>query len=232
MILITGDIHGSHDISKLDNTKNPIFKKLTKEDYLIICGDFGLVWYNDMADTLWRTWLDEKPFTTLFVDGNHENFDLLYEFPEEEWHGGRVHKISDSILHLMRGQLFDLQGKSFFTMGGAESHDKAHRTLDRSIWLQELPSDEEYANALTTLEKCNYNVDYVITHCAPTDIQNEIAEVKQNFTYTDNRLTKFFSDIEPKLQYKRWFCGHYHRNYVSQISPNFEILFNKIVKLP
>ena len=85
MILITGDIHGSHDISKLDNTKNPIFKKLTKEDYLIICGDFGLVWYNDMADTLWRTWLDEKPFTTLFVDGNHENFDLLYEFPEEEW---------------------------------------------------------------------------------------------------------------------------------------------------
>lgn len=92
MILITGDIHGSHDISKLDNTQNPIFKKLTKEDYLIICGDFGLVWYNDMADTLWRTWLDEKPFTTLFVDGNHENFDLLYEFPEEEWHGGRVHK--------------------------------------------------------------------------------------------------------------------------------------------
>lgn len=181
MILITGDIHGSHDISKLDNTQNPIFKKLTKEDYLIICGDFGLVWYNDMADTLWRTWLDEKPFTTLFVDGNH---------------------------------------------------DKAHRTLGRSIWLQELPSDEEYANALTTLEKCNYNVDYVITHCAPTDIQNEIAEVKKNFTYTDNRLTKFFSDIEPKLQYKRWFCGHYHRNYVSQINPNFEILFNKIVKLP
>lgn len=76
-------------------------------------------------------------------------------------------------------------------MGGAESHDKAHRTLGRSIWLQELPSDEEYANALTTLEKCNYNVDYVITHCAPTDIQNEIAEVKKNFTYTDNRLTKF-----------------------------------------
>ncbi len=32
MILITGDIHGSHDISKLDNTQNPIFKKLTKDN--------------------------------------------------------------------------------------------------------------------------------------------------------------------------------------------------------
>lgn len=232
MILITGDIHGNKDISKLDNKLNPVYKEMTKKDYIIICGDFGLVWDNGGEDKWWRKWLDSKPFTTLFIDGNHENFDLLYEFPEEEWHGGKVHRISDSILHLMRGQVFDIQGKTFFTMGGAESHDKEYRTVGRSLWLQELPSDVEYSQALANLEKCGYKVDYVISHCAPTDIQNEIAEVKQNHTYSENRLTEFFSEIRPKLEYKRWFCGHYHRNYVSSIDPDFEILYSRMITLP
>lgn len=232
MILVTGDIHGKRDISKLDNKLNPVFKEMTKEDYVIICGDFGLVWDNDGEDMWWRKWLEKKPFTTLFVDGNHENFDLLYEFPEEDWRCGRIHRISDSIIHLMRGQVFEIQGKTFFTMGGAESHDKQYRTIGTSLWLQELPSEDEYAEALANLEKCGYKADYVISHCAPTDIQNEIAGVKFDFTYTENRLTEFFMEIEPKLEYKRWFCGHYHRDYVSGINPDFEILYNKIVTLP
>lgn len=232
MILITGDIHGKLDISKLDNKLNPVFKEMTKEDYVIICGDFGLVWDNGGEDMWWRKWLENKPFTTLFVDGNHENFDLLYEFPEENWNGGRIHRIADSIFHLMRGQVFEIQGRTFFTMGGAESHDKQYRTIGTSLWLQELPSEDEYAESLANLEKCGYKADYVISHCAPTNIQNEIAEIKQNFTYTENRLTEFFMEIEPKLEYKRWFCGHYHRDYVSGINPDFEILYNKIVTLP
>lgn len=231
MILITGDTHGQIDIRKLDNAMNPVFKEMTKEDYVIICGDFGLVWDNGGEDIWWRKWLEQKTFTTLFVDGNHENFDLLYEFPEEKWHGGRVHRISDSILHLMRGQVFEIQGKTFFTMGGAESHDKEYRTVGRSLWLQELPSDEEYAEALANLEKCGYKVDYVITHCAPTDIQNRIAKIKRDHTYTENRLTEFFGEIRHKLDYKRWFCGHYHLNYMSDIYPDFEVLYSKIVEL-
>lgn len=37
----------------------------------------------------WRSWLNDRPFTTLFVDGNHENFDLLNAYPVENWHGGK-----------------------------------------------------------------------------------------------------------------------------------------------
>ena len=48
-------------------------------------------------------WLEEKPFTTLFVDGNHENFDLLNTLPERQWNGGRVHVVREHVLHLMRG---------------------------------------------------------------------------------------------------------------------------------
>ena len=52
--------------------------------------------------------LEEKPFTTLYVDGNHENFDRLYGYPIENWQGGKVHKIRPSVLHLMRGQVFEI----------------------------------------------------------------------------------------------------------------------------
>ena len=213
-----------------------IFNSMTKDDYVIICGDFGLVWNNDKEDMWWRSWLNDRPFTTLFVDGNHENFDLLNAYPVENWHGGKIHRIAPSIIHLMRGQLFDIEGKSFFTMGGAESHDREFRTIGISIWEQELPNNKEYAQALSTLEKCEYKADYVITHCAPTDIEYEVEHGKctsaYNFYYSENRLTEFFRDLAEKMQYERWFCGHYHCDYVSKLNPKFEILYDKIVTLP
>lgn len=99
---------------------------MTKEDYVIICGDFGGVWNKEVENKEEKhllDWLEEKPFTTLFVDGNHENFDRLYSYPVELWHGGKVHKIRPSVIHLMRGQIYEIDGKSFFTFGGASSHD-------------------------------------------------------------------------------------------------------------
>lgn len=47
MFYVTGDTHGNYDIYKLSTpslNKNNI--SLTSNDYLIICGDFGLVWNN------------------------------------------------------------------------------------------------------------------------------------------------------------------------------------------
>ena len=97
MIFVTGDTHGEIDISKL-NTKNfPIQRELTKDDYVIVTGDFGLVWDGSKADRHWQQWLNEKPFTTLFVDGNHENHELLQQYPVTEWNGGKVHQIQPSI---------------------------------------------------------------------------------------------------------------------------------------
>ena len=231
MILVTGDIHGNIDISKLKNKLNPVFDEMTKEDFLIICGDFGLVWDNSNEELWWRNWLDNKTFTTLFVDGNHENYDMLYNYPVEEWNGGNVHRISDSIFHLMRGQLFNLQGKTFFTMGGAESHDKERRVLHESIWEQELPDDSEYETALKTIENCGYNVDYVISHCAPSRIQNRINRLYGYEEYQPNRLTDFFDELMDKLDYKKWFCGHYHIEYKNEKYNKFRVLYNKIVQL-
>ena len=80
MIFITGDTHIPLDISKLNSDKFPQQKELTKNDYVIICGDFGGIWYGNEKDNYWLNWLEKKNFTTLFVDGNHENFAALSQY--------------------------------------------------------------------------------------------------------------------------------------------------------
>lgn len=178
MIFITGDCHGNFE--RFNPSIFPEQKEMTKEDYVIICGDFGGVWHKDEEspeETMVLDWLDSRPFTTLFVCGNHENFDRLYQYPVEDWHGGKVHKIRDSVLHLMRGQVFEIEEKKIFSFGGASSHDiqggvlepddpefeKKYATLSRgylplrinhwSWWKQELPSEEEMEEGRQNLEK-------------------------------------------------------------------------------
>ena len=128
MIYITGDTHGG--FQRFGNKYFPPQKHMSREDYVIITGDFGGLWDGGPKDWYWLDWLSGKPFTTLFVDGNHENFDLLNALPEKEWHGGRVHEVRENILHLMRGQVFTFGGLTWFTMGGASSHDIRDGILD------------------------------------------------------------------------------------------------------
>ena len=128
MIYITGDTHGG--FQRFGSKYFPQQTQMGRNDYMIICGDFGGLWDGGQKDQHWLDWLAEKPFTTLFVDGNHENFDLLNALTEKEWHGGRVHEVRENILHLMRGQIFTFSGLTWFTMGGASSHDIQDGVLD------------------------------------------------------------------------------------------------------
>ncbi len=246
-IFITGDTHADFERFKKD-----IFyeqAELTKNDYVIICGDFGGLWDGSPRECYWLDWLEAKLFTTLFVSGNHENYDLLSEFPVQKWHGGRVQFIRPSIVHLMRGQIYEIEGKRFFTMGGASSHDIQDGILEpddpkfrqkcrvlnarnamyqvnhHSWWKEELPSEDEYQTARDNLERCGWAVDYVITHCCPTSIQEELGA---GF-YQADALTDFLEEIAQKCQFKYWFFGHYHDNGV--IQEKFVLLYEQILRL-
>lgn len=221
MIYITGDTHIPCDISKIKTKSFPASKELSKNDFLIICGDFGGVWNNGNEELYWRKWLDRKNFTTLFVDGNHENFNLLNEFEIVDFHNGKAHKISDSIYHLMRGQIYEIDGKRIFTFGGAASHDIEYRTKDKNWWEEELPSESELIFAQKNLEAVDWKVDYIVTHCAPTSIQQMIAP-----SYGTNRLTNFFETIKEKAAYQAWYFGHYHTDRT--IEERFFCLFDQI----
>lgn len=246
MVYITGDCHGG--FQRFTTDEFPQQKQMNRSDYVIATGDFGGLWDGSKRDRYWLDWLNEKPFTTLFVDGNHENFTLLNALPQKTWHGGRVHEVRPNVLHLMRGQVFEIGGMSFFTMGGASSHDIQDGILDPntpgfeeqywrmrriraqfrvkgiSWWSEELPSDEEYEEAVRNLEGANWHVDCVLTHCAPTSIIKKLNE-----DYVPDRLTDFLQMVNQRCQFDYWFLGHYHQNCV--IDDRFIIQWEQIVEL-
>lgn len=236
MIFITGDCHA--DFWKLGVGIFPEQKDLTKNDYMIICGDFGGVWARDTSkfrqqEEVWLDWLEKRPYTVLFIDGNHENFDRLYKYPVKEWKGGKVHEIRPSVLHLMRGEIFEICDKKIFTFGGASSHDiddgilymdedeqwrktarqfdlenKMYRICGLSWWEQELPTEAEMQNGFDNLEKHKNKVDYIISHTPPASI---IAEMGQGL-YAQDYLTNYLEEIKQDVEYKKWFFGHMHIN--------------------
>lgn len=149
-----------------------------------------------------------------FVDGNHENFNRLYNYPVEEWHGGKIHKIRDSVLHLMRGEVFDIDNKKIFAFGGASSHDIQDGILDLN--------EEEIQNGIKKLEKANYKVDYIISHCCPTNIQTFI-----NPSFKKDILTDYLQEISEKCEFKKWYFGHYHK--CRQVNTQYVLLYEDIV---
>ena len=263
MIFVTGDTHGRNDIDKLSMKNFPIQKNMTRNDYVIIDGDFGGIFYGrDYVNKLLKksglskkdfslfeltlmdkdsatlSFYETKNFTTLFVDGNHENFEDLNKYPIEYWNGGKVHKIRDSVYHLMRGQVYTIDGKKIFVMGGGTSIDKHLRVEGESWWKEEMPSMEEYNEALDNLEKHNYEVDYVLTHSAPTNILYSInpyyqSDALNNFLYSLVRKSLFEAKEKNEknnvLKYKHWYIGHYHID--KKIDDKHTVLFNDVVEL-
>ena len=233
-IFITGDTHGSYDMTKLSRRHFQEGKTLTKNDYVIICGDFGCVWGGELekSDKWWQNWLDEQTWTTLWIDGNHENHDLLQTYPIEQWHGGRIHKINNSIYHLMRGEVFTINDKTIFTFGGGYSTDRAYRKEGVSWWKGELPTHEEVNYALQSLEKYNNHVDIILTHDAPRDIKEYLGFYNlcdmsvYGEEYEDIHSTLYF--FKKNIVFQDWYLGHYH---IDKDIGNMHILYNEIIEI-
>lgn len=153
------------------------------------------------------------------------NFTRLNSYPVTQWNGGNVHIINDSVIHLMRGQVFNIEGKTFFTMGGAESYDKQYRTIGLSWWQEEIPSYSEIEEGFRNLNKHNNTVDYVLTHTSPSRF------VHQMIDYADatDPTHKMLDAIEETITFKHWFYGHWH--FDMQFDDKFTCLYNSIINL-
>lgn len=252
MIFVTGDTHSEFD-RRFNTTSFPEQKEMTKDDYVIICGDFGGIWdvgWESKHEKHWLDWFEERSYSLLFVDGNHENFDRLNGYPVKEWHGGRVHEIRPHILHLMRGQVFEISGKTIFTFGGASSHDmtggiletddpnfkRKKKKLDRaytpyrinhlSWWKEELASDEEMEEGRKNLKEHDYTVDYIITHCCSTGTQSQLGG---DGLYAADRETDYLEFIKNYVNYRKWFFGHYHDN--RNINDKEILIYEQIIRI-
>lgn len=228
MIFITGDIHGSIDINKIVRyfSDEALPRPITKQDYLILLGDTSICWDDGKIDTEVKRILRSLPLTTLFVDGNHDNHQLIAEYPILEWNGGLVHEIEPDILHLMRGEIFTIEDKTFFAFGGAFSIDQHCRAEGISWWPEEMPTIEEYENGRRNLNVYDRQVDVILTHTAPASI---IPELTFEYIEGEEELQNYLEEIAETVEFTDWYCGHFHQDVT--IDGCFHVLMDDIVCL-
>lgn len=144
-------------------------------------GDFGIGFFDGRywTEEMFYDYIAEQEYRVLFCDGNHENFDKLNGYEVSLWNGGRGHIIRKNLIHLMRGEVYKIDEKDFFVMGGGYSIDKAIRVPGQSWWAAEMPTKEEYDNASENLRKCGYKVDYILMWRLPTTCLNERGSTKR-----------------------------------------------------
>lgn len=220
MIYVTGDTHG--DYSRF---KDPAIKKLKRGDTLIICGDFGFFWDNSRKERSIIRKLTKKGYTIAFLDGCHENFDILEKHPVSDWNGGKARVISDNLIHLMRGQIYTIEDKKIFTFGGGHSQDFDFRRNSQNWWKREKPSHEEIIEAIENLKLNDNSLDYVITHEPPVSLKDCLnVDVLQRL-----EVHALFEDIIKTCTYQKWFFGKCHID--KHIPIKFFAVFNNVIPL-
>mgnify|MGYP002771909401 FL=1 len=211
MIYVTGDMHG-----EFSRFKTKAIKKLKENDTLIICGDFGFIWDGSRREQSILDKIGSMKFNVAFIDGCHENFELLNNYEVVEWNGGKAQLITGNLVHLMRGQIYTIEGKKIFAFGGGHSQDYDYRK-NQDWWIQEQPTHEEIINSINNLSVYDNDIDFIVTHEPPASLKDCLGvDVLQR--------------LEIKAcHYEKWFFGKCHVD--KYIPMKFYAVFEEVLKM-
>ena len=182
MIFLISDLHGKLDFAGWQEYQN----RTEPEDILILLGDVRLHEPEVPDNEAFTNAILSTKKQVLLVDGNHENFDFINNSPQEDWCGGKVHRLAENVLHLQRGYAYTVQGKKLFVFGGTAPQI----------------TEEELTRGYETLKNCNYQVDYVLTHDYYT--RRDPENIKP--------FEAFIDFIDNQVEFTQWYCGHHHKN--------------------
>lgn len=208
MIYVTGDLHGEEE-----RLYSRSMKKLREGDTLIVCGDFGFVWDGSGREKKILDFLGSRKYNVCFIDGTHENFDLLDKYRMTVWNGGKVHRVSGNLFHMMRGQIFTIEGFRIFTFGGGESVDREMRTEHISWWKEEMPSPSELEEGAKAIDEAGCEVDYIITHEPPSIVKSTML-LRSGDTENVNKLNGYFEQLNRVCKFRHWYFGSMHEDRV------------------
>ncbi len=208
MVYITGDTHG--DYSRFSQRDA---RRLRKGDTLIVLGDFGFLWDGSKQEQQRLKKLSKKKYTLLFLDGPHENYDMFKEYPISEWNGGRVQRISDNVMHLLRGEIFQIEGDSYFVFGGGECPDSDLRADSSTTWEEAMPSGEDMLRGRSNLEAQGNKVNFILTHEPSGKAKGYTGLTPVSKSPAASRLSgvnAYLNLIEDTVQYDCWYFGSLH----------------------
>ena len=182
MIWLLSDLHGRLDLPGWQN----FVAKQEQDDILILLGDVEIQEAERENNQVFTETILSSKKPIWIVDGNHENFEFICRQPEIAWNGGMVHCLSDTVLHLQRGYIYNLFGLSCFVFGGTAA------TI----------TEEEINRAYESLKQCDYSVDYILTH----------DYYKSRTPGHESAFEKLMDFIDTQVTFRQWYCGHHHRN--------------------
>lgn len=223
MVYVTGDMHGDED-----RLYSKEFRKLKAGDTLIVAGDFGFVWNNCREERKLLKYLGSRKFNICFVDGPHDNLELIYKSRETVWKGGRVHRISRNLFHMCRGQIFNIEGMSIFTFGGGESPDKEIRFEQDKWWRQELPTPWEMQEGAENIDNAECNVDVIITHEPPSLVKSGML-LRAGKEDNVSTLNGYLEELNRSCKFKKWYFGWAHEDRT--ITPVHTAVFQDIIPI-
>lgn len=229
MIYITGDTHGSFErVERFCERFGT-----SREDILIILGDAGINFSGGWRDRMKKELLESLPVTIFAIHGNHEQRpQTIGTYKEKMWHGGKVYYEEEypDLLFAKDGEVFELDGKKAIVMGGAYSVDKMMRLMyGYGWWPDEQPSEEIKRDVERKLDELGWKVDVVLSHTTPLKYEPVEVFLKGiDQSEVDKSTEEWLDGIEDKLDYRKWYCGHYHTekkiDRVEIMFENFDII--------
>ncbi len=217
MVYITGDMHGDRE-----RLSSRALRGLRRGDTLVVCGDFGFLWDGSDAEARFLKKLARRKYTVAFLDGRHENFDLLDRYPVTDWNSGRAQVINDHVVHLMRGEVYTIEGETYFTLGGG---DFGYRLFVRGgdrFRKHERSTPDELQHALDTLAAHGNRVDYILTHVPSAKSCMRLAS-----RAVEDGVSLFLNRLEDTVTCRRWFFGSLHKDRA--VSTQRQAVFEAVV---
>ena len=209
MVYITGDIHGNpRGIRQFCGKAG-----LTKNDVLVILGDVGANYHGDNRDDSVKSVLNRLEPTIFCIHGNHEMRPETVEgYVLREWNGGQVwvQDAYPNILFAKDGEIFTLEGQRYIVIGGAYSVDKYYRLLRGYAWF---PDEQPNAKTKAYVERRlrEEPIDIVLSHTCPYKyIPREMFIANIDQSQVDDSTERWLDKIEDRIDYKAWYCGHWH----------------------
>ena len=215
MFYIAGDTHAEFSrVDRFCERVNP-----SREDTLIILGDAGINYYGGWRDKNLKRHLAKLPLTLCSIHGNHEQRPAtIPSYHTATWNGGEVY-VEDEYPNLrlaVDGSYYSFDGVPVLAIGGAYSVDKYHRLAKNwGWWSDEQPDEATKQRVEQRLEAHGWQTDVVLTHTCP--LRYEPTEVFLSCidqSKVDTSTEEWLDTIEDKMQYKQWYCGHYHTEKV------------------
>jgi len=228
MVVITGDTH--RNFQRVASFCARL--QTTIADTMIILGDAGINYFGGAEDFTLKRKLSKLPITLFCVHGNHERRpESVKTYQEKEWHGGIVYVEPQfpNLLFAKDGEIYDIAGKRCIVIGGAYSVDKSYRlAMGWHWWPDEQPSLEIKSRVEQRLEAEDWKIDVVLSHTCPLKYEpTEVFLQGIDQSHVDKSTELWLDSIEGRLNYKAWYCGHYHTN---KVIDRMRLMFEELVE--